>query len=326
LTNFTWAQGAERPPFKTRGVVLVPEDLSLADWPERAKRAGLTTIALHHSSQVGAVIKLVQSDRGQQFLEKCRALDLKVEYELHALSHLLPRDLFAKDKTLFRMNEKGERVADCNLCVHSPRALEVVGDHALETARILHPTTNRYFFWGDDGEPWCRCRQCRELSDSDQALVLENALLARLRRQDPQAQLAHLAYANTLTPPSQVKPSPGVFLEYAPIRRRYDVPYAQQTQAQDKDGLPALDANLRVFPRETAQVLEYWLDVSRASGWKRPGVALPWNTAVFLKDVETYRARQIRHVTTFAAWLDADYVRRFGEPAFLEEYGAGLRG
>ncbi len=36
--------------FDTRGVVLVPEDLSLADWPERAAGAGLTTISLHHGA------------------------------------------------------------------------------------------------------------------------------------------------------------------------------------------------------------------------------------------------------------------------------------
>ena len=42
--------------------------------------------------------------------------------------------------------------------------------------------------------------------------------------------------------------------------------------------------------------------------------------------LETYRQRGIRHVTTFAAWLDRDYVDRFGEPAFLDEYGAGLIG
>ena len=39
--------------FATRGVVLVPSDLSLADWPERAKEAGLTTIALHADGAFG---------------------------------------------------------------------------------------------------------------------------------------------------------------------------------------------------------------------------------------------------------------------------------
>src|SRR5262249_7404633 len=93
--------------FQSRGVVLVPEDLSLTDWPERAKRAGLTTIGLHHSTWPQEVIKVVQSDQGQRFLVNCRELGLEVEYELHAMRHLLPRELFAKNKTFFRMNDQG---------------------------------------------------------------------------------------------------------------------------------------------------------------------------------------------------------------------------
>ena len=33
----------------------------------------------------------------------------------------------------------------------------------------------------------------------------------------------------------------------------------------------------------------------------------------------------IRHVTTFATWIDADYVARFGEPP-LSQYTAALEG
>ena len=60
------------------------------------------------------------------------------------------------------------------------------------------------------------------------------------------------------------------------------------------------------------------------SGWKRPGVRLPWHKEVYLSDAETYRSRGIGHVTTFAAWIDADYVKRYGELGFLAEYGGGL--
>ena len=49
-------------------------------------------------------------------------------------------------------------------------------------------------------------------------------LLRALRLHDPRASLAHLAYLNSLEPPKKVRPESGVFLEYAPIRRRYDTP------------------------------------------------------------------------------------------------------
>ena len=312
------------PAFRTRGVVLVPDDLSLADWPDRAAKAGLTTVALHHGTSPAAVAAFVGSPPGRAFLERCAQLGLEVEYELHAMNELLPRSLFATEPLLFRLNAQGERTADANLCVHSARALEIVSTNALRLARQLRPTTGRSFFWGDDGLAWCRCPRCREFTESDQALILENHLVRALRQIDPAAQLAHLAYHNTLAAPCRVKPEPGVFLEFAPIHRSYDKPYHEQTGPDVRDALAALEANLRLFPAQSAQVLEYWLDVSRFSGWKRPAVELPWRRDVVEADAATYARLGIRHVTTFAVWIDADYVRRFGEPAALAEYGKAM--
>ena len=169
-------------------------------------------------------------------------------------------------------------------------------------------------------------------TDSDQALILENSLVDALRQADPRATLAHLAYLNTLNAPTEVRPQTGIFLEYAPIRRRYDVPLGQREASPDAARgrthgahLDALDANLRVFGTQGAQVLEYWLDVSRFSHWKRENVSeLQWNAQIFLDDLRTYAARGIRNVTSFAVWIDGDYVRRFGEPP-LREYGDALR-
>ena len=111
-----------KPVFKTRGVVLVPSDITTWDWPEQARRVGLSTIATHVTpSQVAAFVK---TDKGQAFLERCRTLGLEVEHELHALRDLLPRGLFARNPEMFRMNRAGQRVADWNLCVHSNAAVE----------------------------------------------------------------------------------------------------------------------------------------------------------------------------------------------------------
>lgn len=315
-----------QPSFLTRGVVLVAEDLTLADWPERARQAGLTTIGVHHQNSPQAVIDWTRGDAGQRFLRVCETLGLEVEYELHAMKELLPRRLFERNPEFFRCDEQGRRHPESNLCVHSPDALDIAAENAVAIARSLRPTTGRYFYWGDDGQPWCRCPKCRDLSDSDQATLLENHLLKALRRHDSRATLAHLAYLNSLSPPAQVKPEPGLFLEYAPIKRRYDLPYEKQTDPGQSDALSALDANLKVFPAKTAQVLEYWLDVSRFSQWKRPAVQLPWRRDVLEADLATYASRGIRHVTSFAVYVDADYRKRYGEPEFIREYGEALSG
>ena len=45
---------------------------------------------------------------------------------------------------------------------------------------------------------------------------------------------------------------------------------------------------------------------------------------IFLSEAETYRSCGIGHVTTFAAWIDADYVKPRAGLAFLAKTGAGL--
>ncbi len=313
----------QTPRFETRSIVLIPEDLTLSDWHARAARAGLTTLSLHGSP--GTIRGFAKSAEGERFLEQCRLLDLKVEYALHAMRELLPRSLFDREPDLFRMNESGERTPDANLCVHAPRALEIVAEEALRFAEAMRPETGRHFFWGDDGAPWCRCPQCRPFSDSDQALIMNNYLAGALRRWEPQAKIAHLAYALTLPPPARVRPVPGVFLEFAPFYRRYDTPYEAQTAPEDRDPIALLDANLAVFGAEDAQILEYWLDVSRFSGWKRPAVRLPWHPQAFAADLDSYERRGIRHIACFAVYIDAEYLARYGEPP-LPEYGAMLLG
>jgi len=335
LTAATHAAG-QQPKFLTRGVVLYPWDLTLADWPERAKRAGITTIALHAATRLDVLLDFVKSEKGVLFLETCRNLQIHVEYELHAMATLLSRELFGSPaREMFRMDPAGQRNPDCNCCPSSPDALAIIAEKAVEYGRLLKPTTNRYFYWPDDGLDWCHCPKCKGLSSTDQATLVENAIAAALRRHlDPAATLSHISYNVTLDPPKAVKPHEGLFLEFAPIGRVYDRAISDpDVTLNNKPPEPAshaayleiLDANLALFPRDTAQALEYWLDVSRFSGWKRPAVRLPWNDAVMEADAAAYAARGIRHITTFATWIDAAYVEQFGEPP-LDAYGKALAG
>jgi nitrite reductase/ring-hydroxylating ferredoxin subunit len=253
---------AAKPPsphFLTRGVVLVLSDLRTLDWPERAARAGLTTIATHIFPH--EVAAFMQADEGQRFWESCRRLGIEVEHELHAMSDLLPRSLFDKEPAMFPMNDQGQRVRAYNLCVHSKAALDVVAENAVRYTKVLRSTTHRYFYWIDDGQPMCRCARCRELSDSDQALMLEHHVLQAIRGVDPRATLCHIAYARTLDPPRKIKPLPGIFLEFAPIERKYDAPLRRRDVAgfgglAHGRLLDALDANLAWFGAQGAQALE----------------------------------------------------------------------
>lgn len=322
------ASDVAAPQFTTRGAILGVRDMETYDWPALAASAGLTTLATHVTpSEVAA---FMNTETGQQFRENCTKYGIEIEHELHALGDLLPRSLFEKNPEMFRMDDAGNRVREHNLCVHSSQALEVAAENAARYTRLLPSSTGRYFYWIDDAMPMCRCPECRGYSDSDQALILENHLLRAIRSVDARASLAHLAYVNTLDPPITVRPDPGIFLEFAPIERRYDRPLsARDTMGAMHDVthgqlLDALDANLEWFGAESAQILEYWLDVSRFSGWKRENVsAIPWSDEVFRDDVQTYADQGIRHVTTFAVWIDEDYVKQYGVAPVMA-YGTGL--
>ena len=150
-----------------------------------------------------------------------------------------------------------------------------------------------------------------------------------MREIDPEAKLAHLSYANSIEAPRKVKPEEGIFLEFAPIMRSWEKPLAD-TSAEDRgmshaDNLKYLKQNLEVFSAEDAVVLEYWLDVSLFSGWKKPAVKLPWRRDVFLSDIDTYAKLGIRNITSFAVYMDSDYFEAYPEAEYLKEYADGLK-
>ena len=315
--------------WQMRGLVLSTKELAEVDWPELAKKSGINTIGTHITpSEVAA---FMASPEGKAFQRKCRKYGITVEHQLHAMGELLPRELFAEDSTMFRMDSCGRRTADFNCCVHSKKALGIIASNAAKFAKILRPDNHRYYFWLDDNAPVCRCPLCAELSPSEQALTVENRMLREIRKQDSEAKLAHLAYSFFMPAPRKVTPDEGIFLEFAPIYRSWDVPLTQEDAlcprgypVSNGDNLRWLEENLEVFPADDAVVLEYWVDASLFSRWKRPAVELPWHPDVCASDLATYAGYGLRNVTSFAVYMDAEYFGRFPSTAPIEEYGQML--
>jgi hypothetical protein len=301
--------------------LLCPDDLSDPAWVPRMAAAGLNLMGLHGSPE--SVLAFVESEAGGQFVAAARGAGLDVEYELHALGWLLPRERFAERPDWFRMDRHGVRRADSNLCPSQPEALALAVQRAGTLAERLPPSTDRYYFWADDATPWCHCDACKELSPSDQNVVVMNALLGGLRERLPRARLACLAYANTLAAPTRVRPREGLFLEYAPIDRCFRHALADPDCALNRPFLAALPALIDAFGPEGAQVLEYWLDCSLFSGWRRPPQRVPFSRAVLEADLATYARLGFCSVTTFGVYLDAEYLERYGEPP-VREYGECL--
>lgn len=312
------------PFIKTRKVIIAWEDLTL-DWASLAHKAGLTTLGITVAEGVKS------SEKWQKFLKDCRKYNIEIEHDQHAMGQLLPRNLFEKNPEMFRMNEKGERVPDYNCCAHSAPALKIIRENVVKDMELNKSTTGRYFFWLDDGGERCFCPLCKDYSDSDQALIIENEIVKALKQEDKRNTLAHLAYQRTIKAPEKVKPEEGIFLQFAPFQRTWNFPITHPTAKREDvdiknaDYIEHLENNLKVFPVETAEVLEYWLDDSLFSDWKKPAVKLPWKKEIFQQDVEAYAKRGIRQIVSFAVYIDQDYANKYQDISFINEYGDFLK-
>ena len=314
--------------FKTRGIVAgwtdvyLPNSEYYVDYLKIAKEHHLNTFSIYGADR--------SSQSWKDFMVDAGKIGVKFEFQEHMMYFLLPRDLFDSHPEYFRQNKNGVRTNDANGCPSSEGALEQVYIHAIDIVSRYEPTNHKYYFWLDDGGDICYCDKCKDLSASDQALIFENKVLEALKTLDPDAKLAHLAYNNTTEAPKTIKPSKDIFLEFAPFHRNWEHPLSE-TWVEGNSGwtharyIRVLQENLKVFPKETAQVLEYWMDDSLFSGWKPENLKeVPWSKKIFLDDLKTYAKYGIQHMTCYCAYVGPNYFKKFGYPYFLEEYADGL--
>ena len=115
---------ADEPFFKLRGVILCWDDIKN---PDLMKKNGLNTISVCGHPY--------DSPEYYEFRQKCIDAGLDFEYEEHAMSWLLPRELFATHPEYFRMDENGVRQSDGNGCPSCQEGLEVLMSNVPEFVR-----------------------------------------------------------------------------------------------------------------------------------------------------------------------------------------------
>ena len=311
-----------------RGMVIHPHELD-DNWLDEFAALGLNVLGLHPvggaESDAHVQQMLERQAQMQPLLDRARAMGITVEYEMHALSYLMPRSLFAEHPTWFRQNAAGERTADFNICAGSREGLDHLGTRAAELARLLPAENHLYYFWLDDVANYsCHCAHCRVLSPSDQQMIIVNAIQRGIRTVDPQACVAYLAYVDTLHTPTQIRPDDGVFLEYAPFRRRLDHPIDDASYPENVSERAGLEQLLAFFGRKNAKVLDYWTDNSLLSGWKYPPQPFSLRADVMRRDVEFYHRLGFESITAFGCYLGKDYADLHGKPD-LTAYGDILR-
>ena len=136
-------------------------------WLEEMKKLNLNVMGLHPRGGKWAVdclddlLAKMKTPEMQRLLKKAEDMGIAMEYEMHAMSWLVPRSLFADHPDWFRVNENGERTPDLNICASSPEALAYLSERAEYLARQLPSTSHRYYFWLDDaGASACHCDVC----------------------------------------------------------------------------------------------------------------------------------------------------------------------
>lgn len=295
-------------------LLIHPEELS-KKWIDRMADAGIDVLGLHpvggeeSHKHIGKMLELLQTKEYRDLLNYAVSRGLKIEYEMHAASFLVPRELFEDRPEYFRMDETGERTCDLNFCFSHPEAMETALSNAEKLAEKLYASQSNYYFWLDDDAKGsgCRCEKCRAYSFSDQQLMFENALVKRLKKRNPNAAVSHLAYYQAMHPPKAVRPEEGIFLEYAPIER--DMKKSLSVQGADTNNIHAL---LNFFGRKNARVLEYWFDNSYFSGWKKPPKPFSADHALIKEDISFYAELGFENIASFACFLGEDYEALHG--------------
>lgn len=298
------------------GLIAHPEELTKGEIVA-FRAAGADVLGLHPiggnkaTSSLENLLIWLKTDKGRRLLSYARSLGLEIEYEMHAASFLVPREMFSSHPEYFR-EANGVRTNDYNFCVSSDEMLRTVANRAAELVSKLDYSSHDYYLWQDDvdgGE--CVCEKCRVFSASDQSLIVANAIADELRRFDSSARVCYLAYLGTLTPPKSVKPAPGVFLEYAPMKRDRSIPVWEDDNVKRE-----LAALFDVFEPGEAEILEYWYDNSMFSNWKKPPKKFTPDNERIAHEIEFYRSLGVGNVTSFACYLGADYEALYGAPDF----------
>ncbi len=298
------------------GLIAHPEELTKGEIAA-FRAAGADVLGLHPvggnkaTSSLENLLIWLKTDKGRRLLSYARSLGLEIEYEMHAASFLVPREMFSSHPEYFR-EANGVRTNDYNFCVSSDEMLRLMAKNAAALGRVLSPDTHDYYFWLDDAEnSRCGCEKCRVFSASDQSLIVANAIADELRRFDSSARVCYLAYLGTLTPPKSVKPAPGVFLEYAPMKRDRSIPVWEDDNVKRE-----LAALFDVFEPGEAKILEYWYDNSMFSNWKKPPKKFTPDNERIAKEIDFYRSLGVGNVTSFTCYLGADYEALYGAPDF----------
>ena len=285
----------QEPSFSRRTVIL-GQDALHDEWPawmEWASRNRLNDIFFHDTPPsrldrgehmrpataegiaddgAGWLVERWDAD-GPAIRQAAAQRGMTLQFGGHYLPMLLPRARFAEHPEWFPLRD-GVRDGRYNLCTSSQEArTELVRGARAFFERFAGASV--YHAWADDirGGGWCACPDCARLSPSDQALIATNLLADALAALEPHARIAHLAYHDTVQPPSATRPQPNVTMLWAPRERCYAHGIDDERCFRNSQQYwPAYSGLLPLFDNdsERVQLFEYYSDAILFKGLGPP--------------------------------------------------------
>jgi hypothetical protein len=249
---------SQSPAFRKRILFYWPNNYtSIEDWIDFAAKLRLNCIMFHYTWPARDWYVNLRL----QLQPQLRKRGLEIEVGGHFLSSFLPRNLIKAHPDWFRLNRKGQRVNDYNLDPFNAGALNYIASGAVNYL-LRMPDATMFHLWADDisGGGWSYDPGKEQYTPSDQALLVYNDVITRLRRKLPHARLSFLAYHDTVFPPRVVKPAPGIAFFYAPRERCYAHALDDPACPLNRQYSKALENALPEFDRADAEVFEYYTD------------------------------------------------------------------
>lgn len=268
---------------------------------------GVKRVGVHLNPLQGSVNDFVRYiSENENLVTKLEEAGVVVDYHLHAVGSFMPK-ITTENSSLFRCNEKGERVSDYNLCPSNKKSLELVEKGAEELARALKQKSQDYYFWTDDdmgGDVRCHCEKCKNLSFSAQNLEIYKAILRGIKKYNPNARLSYLIYGEEEICDKLPK---DIFALYAPFKRRHDLPITANENCFYKNRYLEL-----IKTNKNLQVLEYFLSYNYRGFCEDNGrVAC---------DLLFYGENPPKLLTTFAVFPEKDYIQKYGDKSIADYF------
>lgn len=127
---------------KKMELIIHPHELTNR-WVELAKELKLDRVSIHPVGGMSShetlqeLLKTIKDQNFRTQIDKLTNNGIEVGYEFHALSYLLPRELFSEHPEYFREDATGKRTTHGNFCFSNKQAREIICKNAVKLAKEL---------------------------------------------------------------------------------------------------------------------------------------------------------------------------------------------